>query len=418
MSIRFWLSIFLVSLFSNSLFAEEDVLIGEESAVYAPAPVMSSIEVEPYGPILDRHASPYVGANLIITGLRGYQWLDDKFFPSTAGDTSGPMILARFGRLAVIDVGLVLATGMIIQHEVFGHGFRLREFGVKQIGYRIKPWEGLTTYSSSQYNQLSFSEKAAVSTGGMEANTILANQLRTRWVDSEVIDSREATLYLLSSLDQTAYVLEMSKRDDTFANGHDVAEYVRDVNSWYQRPVVSMQKLKKRAWLDFFDPYLFYSAYSMGDYVLNGTQQWEYPMLSIGEYRYLPAARMVLAPYGAEYQLNNFIKGPYTIFANVRYGNTGGRQSSAIGVEVVNFFKSDLLKIGAKVDLWNQPKLFTTNASFSSTKFGGAASLIARYRVLEKLDVVGQAGYKTSGYIPGEILKHSPILRVGLSAYL
>jgi len=383
MKIQVLLSIFLVSLFSNSLFAEEGALIGEESATYAPIPVTSSVsaETEPFGPVLDRHSSPYVGANAIITGLRGYQWLDDNLFPSTANDTSGAMILARFGRLVVVDYALVFGTAMVAQHEVFGHGFRLREFGVKPISYKIRPLEGSATFNAAQYNQLSFSEKAAVATGGMEANTVLANQLRVRWVDSGVIDSREATLYFLSSLDQTGYVLDMTSQDNTFSNGHDVAEYIRDVNGWYQRPVVSMSKLKKRAWLDFFDPYLFYSVYSMGEYVTQGTQQWEYPMLSMGEYRYLPAARMVLAPYGAEYQLSSFIKGPYTIFANVRYGNTGSRQSSSVGVEVVNLFNSDLLKIGAKVDVWNQPKLFTPNASLSSTKLGGAASMIARYRM-------------------------------------
>ena len=415
-------SFFLVSLFSNSLFAAEGALIGEDSASYASTDSFSSSSepgkvVEPFGPIVDRHASPYVGANAIITGFRGYQWLDDTFIPSSLGDTSDSLRLGRFAKVVFLDALTVGGLGLIVQHEVFGHGFRARELGVKVEHYKINPWKGRTDLNMTQYNSLSFSEQAAISTGGMEATTILANQVRTRWFDSEMIDSREAVLYFLTSTDQTFYVLNNSHRDNTFADGHDVTHYVNEVNNWYQRPVTSAHKLKKRAWLDFFDPFLFYSAYSMGMYVSEGIHQWEYPMLSIGEYRYLPAARMVLAPYGAEYQLNNFIKGPYTILANLRYGNTGGRQSSAIGVEVVDFFRTDLLKLGAKVDLWNQPKLFTTNASLNSTKFGCAASLLARYRVLEKLDVVGQAGYKTSGYIPGEILKHSPILRLGVSAY-
>jgi len=417
-------SIFLVSLFSNSTFAATSALIGEDSGSYSYVSVTESIAstsepekvVEPFGPIIDRHASPYVGANAVITGFRGYQWLDDTFIPSSVGDTSSPLMLGRFAKVLFLDLPIA-NTGMIVQHEIFGHGFRARELGVKVQKYKIRPFSGTTYLNATQYNNLSFSEQAAISTGGMEASTILANQVRTRWIDSEAIDSREAALYLLTNTDQTFYVLENSHRDNTFANGHDVVEYVKKVNDWYQRPVTSSHQLKKRAWLDFFDPFLFYSAYSMGMYVTDGVQQWEYPMLAIGEYRYLPAARMVLAPYGAEYQLNNFIKGPYTIFANLRYGNTGGRQSSGIGVEVVDFFKTDLLKLGAKVDLWNQPKLFTTNASLNSTKFGAAASVLARYRVLEKLDVVGQAGYKTSGYVQGEILKHSPILRVGLSAY-
>jgi len=197
--------------------------------------------------------------------------------------------------------------------------------------------------------------------------------------------------------------------------GNDVISYINTVNQWYGSKVITTQKLRRQVLIDFFDPYFFYSLYSLGQYVIDGKQSFEYPMIPIGEYRYLPALRLALAPYGPEYQLFNIVKGPeFNLLATLRIGNTAGKHSRALGLEVTNIISSDLLFIDGKVDVWHQPKLFTPFAiSDADGHFGGALSIIARYRVLQQIDLFGQAGYKTTGYLPGEELKHSPILRVG-----
>ena len=374
---------------------------------------------QPVGLMFDRYFSSTFGSSLMISINRGYQLLDDTLIPSTEGDTSLAMMAGRFGNLLFIQ-GTVVGLQTITQHEVFGHGFRAREFHVPVISYRVTPWSGRTTFDANKYNQLSQSEKMAFVTGGMEANSILAKEVRSGWLESQTIDSREAHLYLFSSFDQTEYILDTKRKGDkTFSSGHDVMNYINGINQWYQKPVLTPHKLRQRAIIDFLDPYLFYSFYSLGQYVVEGNHTWEYPMISIGEYRYLPLMRTALAPYGSEYQLINLIKSPeYVIQATLRYGNTGGRHSSGLGIEVANLFTSDLLRLDGKADLWNQPKLFVQNAAAAKSKMGGALSVIGRYRVVDKIDLVGQAGYKTTGFMQGEALKHSPILRVGFAAYL
>lgn len=400
----------------TSAFTENKV---EKTTFETTEPI--TFEREPVGLTFDRHFSPITGADAMLTILRGYQALDDALVPSSVGDKSFGMIAGRIGKLLFIE-GILTSTQMIAQHEVFGHGYRAREFHVPNLRYRVTPWSGWISMNAAKFNQLSSNEKIAIMAGGMEGTSVLANRIRTRWFNSSAnsIDSREAHLYLNASLDQTMYVLDTKRRGDkTFSAGHDVINYINEVNHWYQKNAIDTHKLRRKILLDFVDPYLFYSAYSLGNYIVEGSQIWEYPMISIGEYQYLPATRIALAPYGPEYQLINFIKGPeQSYIATMRYGNTAGRRSSALGLDVLKLIASDLLFIDAKADIWHQPKMFATTASTAKGHFGAALSLIARYRIAPKVDITGQAGYKTTGYMPGEVLKHSPILRIGFAAYL
>lgn len=403
--------------FSTHLLAENDTFAADSANAVVESTesfVENPAQREPVGLIFDRTFSQVVGAEAIITAFRGYQLLDDWIAPSTAGNTSGSMIAGRFGK--AIFEGLLSTTAMVTQHEVFGHGARAREFDIHVYRYSIGPFGGSTSFNATKFNQLSLNEQIAFTAGGMEGSNILGRQIRGRWLRSQSIDSREASLYFaVSYLDQTQYIMstKLSNRDRTFPIGHDVFQYVNEVNRWNRGQTLTTHKLRKQALVDFLDPYLYYSIYSIGLYVIDGCQLWEYPMIPIGEYRFLPMARLVLAPYGPEYQLTTLIKGPErNIIANFRYGNTGRQHSSALGIEVSDILSSDLLFVDGKVELWNQPKLYTAFAS-GREKLGAAASLVARYRVIKQLDVLGQAGYKTTGFIPGEELKHGPILRVG-----
>jgi hypothetical protein len=368
---------------------------------------------EPVGLIFDHTFSQIVGAEAIITAFRGYELLDDALIPSTAGNSGGWMIAGRAGK-AILE-SLLSTTAMVTQHEVFGHGARAREFHVDVDRYEITPFGGSTSFNSQQYSRLSPSEKMAFIAGGMEGSDILARQLRNRWFRSQVIDSREANLYLWTYLDQTGYILGTKgyERDKTMSDGHDVGAYVDELNAWNRGHVLTHSKLRKRTMIDYLNPYVYYSLYSLGLYIIDGCQSWEYPMLAIGDYKYLPMFRLVLAPYGPEYQFINLIKGPeHNIIATLRYGNTGHQHSMAAAVEVSDLLTSDCLFIDGKAELWNQPKLFTRFAS-GREKLGAAASFVARYKLLNQLYINGQVGYKTTGFMPGEELKHGPILRIG-----
>jgi len=370
----------------------------------------------PVGLIIDRNFSAHTGASGLTSLLRGYQALDEEYLPATQGDTSAYMMLGRFGKIVLENI--LFSTVMITQHEVFGHGGRAREFKLPIIKYSIRPYKGSVSYRAEPYLQLSKSEQIAFITGGMEGTGILAKRIRDRWVDTQILDYREAHLYLVNALDQTTYILH-SRTEKIFDNSNDVTAYIAEINHWHGSPVLNRSRLKQKAYIDLLDPYLFYSLYSMAHYMRDGSACWEYPMIPIGDYRYLPGFRLALAPYGPEYQFINYIKGPeHSIQATFRYGKTGARSSLGTSLEVTRLLSSDLFNVDAKIDLWRQPKLFVSQAQAAKPQLGGGFSLIGRYRVFDSFELIGQLGYKTTGFVPGDPLKNGPILRAGFNANL
>lgn len=372
------------------------------------------------GLIFDEDFSPVTGGSFFISVLRGYMLLDDYLFPNTEGDTNAYMILGRLAKFAI--EGTVLNTMMVAEHEIFGHGWRAREFDVPIFAYRIRPFSGYTILSSSAVNQLLFTEQAAISTGGMEANSILAKQIRNHWLPCQALDEREGLLYILTSMDQTHYVIKTgSSSVNTFSDGNDVIHYVNEVNNWYQRQVLTRQELRSKAWIDFLDPYLWYSAYSVGRFVYNGTQCLQYPMIPICDYKYLPGMRLALAPYGPEYQLINYIISndlDFILQATLRYGHTGDKKSAGITLERSCMWCAGDLMFDGRLDVWAQPKVLVAYSDQASRRFGAALSVTGHYRIINCLEIMAQAGYKMSGYMPGEALKRGAILRIGFGFYL
>ncbi len=367
--------------------------------------------------LIDKTYSPVVGADLMLFAVRGYEALDDCLIPSTEGDTRFMMGLGRFGKYCLEKV--LFSTLMVTQHEVFGHGARAREFHLPIRKYVIRPFSGATYFNDNDYNKLTIHKKIAFTAGGMEANSILAKRIQDRWLRSNRIDEREASLYLSSSLDQTFYILG-TKGITHFTEGHDVNEYIALVNTWYGQHSLTHSKLRHRALINFLDPFFYYSIYSIGHYIYDGSQAvCDFPMIAIGDYRYLPGARLSLAPYGPEFQFLNYLKTPeHLIQATLRYANTSGQVSTGATLNVTRVWTSDLLNMDLNLSLWNQPKLFTQHARPKHQRFGFASSVIARYELVEKLDLLGQLGYKSTGFLEGETLKRGIIARIGLMMQL
>lgn len=369
----------------------------------------------PYTFIFDKDASMVVGGNIFISSLHAYQSIDDAFIPSTEGIKDWTMMAGRFGKYLL--EGILFNMGMIAQHEIFGHGARAREFNMHIRKYRVTPWSGYTYFKARDFQRLSPSEKTAFISGGVEGTYILAKQLRNQWLDSKYIDEREGHFYLQNVLDQTRYVLSTRHyKDLSPLHGHDIGLYIHEVNKWHRQRVLTAHDLRRKILLDFVDPYTFYSFFSLIKYVVDGTQGFEYPMIPLGNYQYLPGFRIALAPYGPEYQFINYMRGPeHSIQTTLRYGDNGDKESYGFTMEITRILSSDLLNFDGRIDLWNQPKMHARTSRRAESKFGAAASIIARYRLAPCFEVMGQLGYKTTGYIPGEFLRHTPIIRAGFS---
>lgn len=362
---------------------------------------------------VDRYYSPYTGGNLMITGLRAYQAVDDIFLSGSGGDTSNAMSFARSGKM--IFEFVLSNYAMIAQHEYFGHGYRAREFDQTNIRYRVRPFSGYTSMAASSYNPLHVNAKAALAASGMEATSILAKQLNKNWITSDAIDRREAILYLVNSFDETRYVFKTNKYNTN--NSNDVVSYISMVNAWQGPRTLTAGNLKMKTAWNLLDPMIYYSAYSIFRYLWLGEAYVNFETLKMGDAKFMPTTRTWLAPWGPELQLQNHF---YTstnkyLGVHLRGGRTGVKKSYGVDINVDPIATYDRFYLSNSFSVWFQPHLLISPvASTNVNKYGFAEFFALNVKVNPSVVAQAEIGYKTSGYLPGTPLRRGPLYRVAL----
>ncbi len=365
-----------------------------------------------YDFIIDRYASPYIGTKLNTSIYNAYKELDDIYLASSEGKQTFWWGLARLGKIIFMD-GILSSYAMIAQHEFFGHGYRGREFGISGIGYKIAVTHGVTYFPIAQYNRLTYIQQAAISTGGMEATTILSQNVRQQWFLEQRIDRRDAELFVVSAMDQPNYIFG-AKRDRTSV-GNDVHAYIQEVNSWHGNTALSLHRLRKMAWWDMLDFTIYNAYYSICKYIIEGAFTSQLFMFEIQDYKYLPTTRTLLAPWGPEFQLQNHIVTPKHALwqVNLRYGRNSFINSFGIDVHMQPVYTYENFTFGNKFYLWRQPSLKYGSAAATKNIFGAADFVSVEYPVNKTFMWLGELGYKTAGFIQGDPLASSIVIRLG-----
>jgi hypothetical protein len=167
-----------------------------------------------------------------------------------------------------------------------------------------------------------------------------------------------------------------------------------------------------------------------------------------GSLKLLPVYQFALTPFGPEsiFELYIWDKGKTPIYAYLKSSKTNKVKYAGFGLESKSIYNLKWGSLGFKLNLWNQPKMLLNpstmalpyNAFFygSSEKsefcitpdlsiidedgyneeqFGGAIAIIYNYSFKDPMsNVFMELGYKTQGYLPGEALLQSPIIKLGM----
>lgn len=366
--------------------------------------------------IVDQYFSPFTGAALNLSAYHAYMFADDKYLPSSNGEANLGWFIGRTGKLYFET--LMSSVLMVVQHEIFGHGYRCREYHFSNVSYEIGIGWGSTGFSDADFNALSFPKRAALSAAGMEANAILSQEIRAGWILQNEVDRREGVLYLLTYLDQSLYILGTS--DESTNQSNDVNGYVTDINAWYGNTDLTKGKLRSYALWDFLDPSLYVGMYSMVQYLSDGTPQIPLYMFDFDKFKYTFCARLLLAPYGPEFQLQNYILTSNCKLwqVNFRYGNNSNIQSYGIDLWTKDIWRYDRWIFGNKLFIWKQPAYLSQNTSVGVANNLGAADFVsAEYRMNNSFSALGEVGYKTDGYIQGNPLGSSIVWRLGITLH-
>jgi len=404
-------------------------------------------------PVFDRNFSSYAGAENFISLQRGMEKAEDTLFPTEpifmddfkqqTQDFFASFIKNTWGRrLRILAVWLPAALSMsVTQHEVFGHGYRIRDLGSKYAtvkGYRMYVVAGATRYEATP--NLTSSQMLTIGIAGLEADSILANRIRSRWMRNGRMDSRLATLYAISATSLIGYSLSVHKTPTSMpTNGNDISGYLFLLNSTYPNGHVNYKSLRNFSLLGLLDPFLLYSLYCGSDYAIYGTSI-PIPMLEIGSVKYLPVARATLTPFGLQGILENYLlSGTSQTCAHLRWGQNGPNSYYGLGVENQKVYECAFATLGLRLDIWHQPKVLFKNGALSAVElmelpkntpvpqlypdkvlnekeFGVLASVIGTIgKASWPTRPYYELGYKTKGYIPGEALRQAPIIRLGLA---
>ncbi len=368
----------------------------------------------------------HAGIAALDSRLIGSVWFDEGSIIGKAGG-----IAIRFAKLQYVDVPVEYFL-TVVQHEFGGHGARYRELDIPGIHYAFDlppPYGNGGGEATSSWSGQSPHETIAIWSGGVESHTFLQRGLALRWLDKRVVSYREALMYFISFQIAFEYILDAHENLLDGEADDDPRAFVRLLNVGYgtltpsTRMRMTVADLKMATKIDLANPFLFYSLYLiLYDHLWHGRDGAELPMLRLGSVDYLPLIRSGWTPFGVEYHLENYMRiGERATLIDLRLGDGSFHSGwGGVGVDVQRIFDDGHWRLDAGAKLWLQPSLmsgFNPTRSIGSG-LGGAWS-VRVYQDIHglpvSLNLVGELGYKTAGYVEGYPMKATPLLMMGMA---
>jgi hypothetical protein len=314
---------------------------------------------------------------------------------------------------------------LVFDHEVFGHGARLRERFDGPIEYRFQlpePYGSGGAQTTYRFDRPPTPYEAlAVNAGGMESTGVVAAIVANHAFADGRIRSRDALRYFTFEIDTLRYIA--STDDEDAARGNDVGDYLRTYNGLADAvgaPRLTPRRLRQQALVSLADPMLAYAAFGVARYWWSGAPDVAVPALSLGGVRYLPMFRYRLAPFGTEWALVNALAGrvrPTEV--ELRVGESPGSTPWGIGVRQRSIASWGRWSIDAAADVWSQPPVASSDAQQLAVDPRVGTRVSGRiHRALtaspSAATLIVELGAKSGGYVPGEPLGGGFVARAGV----
>ena len=316
---------------------------------------------------------------------------------------------------------------LVFNHEVFGHGARLRERFHGPIEYDIElpaPYGGGAGATSFVLNREPTPyELLAVSAGGMESTSVVASIVAERAFVDGRMHPRDALRYLIFEFDTQTYIA--STNTDGEESGHDVGDFLRTYNELAASagaPGLTTRTLRRESLAGLANPIGAYALFGIVRYWWNGATEIGVPALSLAGVRYLPLVRYRLTPYGTEWSLVNALGGrvrPMEI--ELRVGRSPLETPWGIGVRQRNVATWGGWTIDAAADVWRQPPIAGTDPRLvafdlrTGTRVRGRVSHpLIPWFTASRASLIVEVGAKSAGYVPGEPLRGGVVARAGV----
>lgn len=392
-------------------------------------------------------------------------WLNNKGEKKSTGIGKIGKAMLRLAKIGILDYPLA-NNFRIINHEINGHATTADEVNqdIKDISipfkyyswsfhYLTKPKlnvEDALAYVAFQsrpnYSYTYIDLEVSIA-AGMNASNVLRQSISNRVLSSGRMHYYQSMQNLLSHWDFWRYAIasDYGANDDvsyylSFVNARHVAIPDSLFKPVYEYKLIQLQKEKfkfvpddilKAGYVNVLgDPNFYISIYNvLWKYWVMGEPVTNYKKIGKESFNFMPSVGAYLSPFGIEYfgQLNVSMKDRnYTL--NVRKGNNDyGDKFFGIGIKALNFIQTDKLVIGGSLDYFDQPtmtfgKALSSGEDPKSVETKGGQGLMAIVNLDYKLSagnvpmyLTTQLGYKSTGFVPGQYIKATPIISAGLA---
>jgi hypothetical protein len=393
-----WLICLAVSLFYAKT-------AGAQPAAPSPTPLL-----------IDRTMSPGAGATVTNGVARLLASGEDQFVPLRLFRDEGKLRRGTNAAYRLLKLGLFDDPQenwfRVANHEVFGHGGRLRElFDGGHISYALPPPPPYGRGGGATFFEFprtpTVEEVLAVTVGGMEANYVMARAIAQDALTVGRWNYRDAIRYYYSEYDTIQYIRGVHPLEE---EGHDVGDFLRIYNNVATRvgeKTISARQLRRNVLVSFANPLLAYSYYSTFiSYVWQGRTTAPVPTIHFGATRYLPMARFHLTSFGTEFVLDNaFVRNGRFIDVTLTWGQTVGARTWSIGALATRLVSVRQWTIGGEGTVWHRPEW--------GEQFAVTTSRALATRGGQSLAFVAQGGFKTEGFAAGDRLHQGAFLRIG-----
>jgi len=391
--------------------------------------------------IFENHQSQYFGATNLCTLHHALYSFEGRYLPDTILRRNNFLkktanFSYRLTKLLLLDAQI---DGIIAlsQHEVFGHGARYREFGFENNSFTLNLYPPFgNAHGSAMRGQLkpgykwpTYQENISVNTSGVEAEMLLAKNLTDEILLDDTLHYRQGLLFLISQNNGLLYLWSTRfTKPENIKAGNDMANYISGINYLYVEPGekrYDIKKLSGQSLVSLANPVQAFSVFAViYSYLIKGKQTIRVPMIPMGKVRYLPAFNFSLTPFGSQFHFVNYLRYKQMLFrGDFSIGDPTFKNYYGISVSGFNLVNNRWITLNGHADFWNQPELELDDYTKPQTgnKPGGACKISLTVRPLKlrgKLGIFLETGYKSKGYMMGEPLAASFILRYGISMHL
>lgn len=345
--------------------------------------------------LFDRYGAPHSSATLLITSRNLLNELEDYLIPARRHT----IWIRVMSNLAHLYTGRQLAT---LNHEIWGHGFRIRSLGGKVTKYEFSFFNGAAT-NFRRFWRGDTDIPILLSMAGIEANQVLAKDILLRHFKYRSLDTRTYLLFLDALLDLMEYVPSdspnaSSSKDDT---GHDIKAYLKEVNAKHQIDGLEVKDLSDAMLSLWWNPVWIVVAY-----LVNKNSSFAMPHITWNHVAYMPLIRPSLTPFGVAYYVENYIGYQEKTFLVSLYGGTSDFYTAAyggVGITTDGLWAYDKYALDIETHLWRQPQLLLTSSDVLEDKnyWGGLLGIRNSIRLYDHFSLYTALLYKTKGFVEG-----------------